>query len=42
LTNERSALFGLQVREHDRDASITEAAEGKPDEFLTQKPTTAL
>jgi len=42
LTNERSALFELLVREHDHDVSITEAAVGKPDEFLTQKPTIAL
>jgi hypothetical protein len=42
LTNERSTLFELQVTEHDRNASITETAEGKPDEFLTQNPTIAL
>jgi len=39
---ERSVLFELQVTEHDRDAFITEAAEGTLDEFLTQKPTIAL
>jgi hypothetical protein len=42
LTNEKSAFFELLVREYDRDASITEAAEGKHDELLTQKPTIAL
>jgi hypothetical protein len=42
LTIEKSALFELQVTELDRDAFITKAAEGTPDEFLIEKPTLAL